>query len=116
MSAQLDTSAALRFLTLRIDERCYALRAEDVAEVIRVPSMTRVPQSPPALLGIANLRGSVLPVASLRGLLGMTEDTARASARAVVLDVGARVALVVDAVDALVSIMRERIEVRQAEL
>jgi len=115
-----DLSDAVRFLTLRVNERRYALRAEDVAEIVRVPAMTRVPQSPPALLGIANLRGSVLPVASLRGLLGMAEASAqpdaRAVARAIILDVGSRVAVVVDAVDALESVARDRIQTSQAEL
>src|SRR4051812_15413411 len=113
--AEVDSSEALRFLTFRIDKHCYSLRADDVAEVIRVPAMTRVPQSPKALLGIANLRGAVLPIVSLRGLLGIDEKII-ATARAVVLDVGARVALVVDAVDSLVTITPDRIEARQAEL
>jgi purine-binding chemotaxis protein CheW len=103
-----------------VNERCYALRAEDVAEIVRVPAMARVPQSPRALLGIANLRGSVLPVVSLRALLGLAEVSAgpgaRAVARAVVLDVGSRAAVVVDAVDALETIARDRIEMRQAEI
>ena len=47
--------------------RCDPIR---VAEVIRVPAVARIPQGPPALLGLANLRGSVLPVAGLRELLG----------------------------------------------
>jgi len=111
-----DSTAALRFLTLRVGERWYALRAEQVSEVMHVPAMTRVPQSPAALLGIANLRGSVLPVASLRGLLAMDEGSAMDDARALVLDVGTRVAIVVDEVDALVSIAADRIEKRQAEL
>ncbi|HWH49584.1 MAG TPA: chemotaxis protein CheW, partial [Burkholderiales bacterium] len=77
-----QTAAALRFLTFRIDERVYALRAEDVAEVVRVPAMARVPQSPEALLGIANLRGTVLPAVSLRALLGMAGQAIDSSARA----------------------------------
>ena len=107
---------AFAFLTLRVAERCYALRAEDVVEVIRVPAMTRVPQSPSALLGIANLRGSVLPVASLRGLLGIDEQAIQSRSRAIVLDLGSRVALVVDAVDELVAIAPERIEISHTEL
>ena len=59
-----------RFLTFRIDGQLYALPAEQVAEVIRLPAVARVPQAPKGLLGLANLRGTVLPVASLRGLLG----------------------------------------------
>jgi purine-binding chemotaxis protein CheW len=111
-----DSSSALRFLTFRLGARCYALRAEDVTEVVRVPPMTRVPQCPEALLGIANLHGSVVPVASLRGLLGMPRESVLPAARAIVVDVGTRVAVVVDAVDALVAIAPERIELRQTVL
>lgn len=108
------STPTLRFLTLRAGGRWYALRAEQVSEVMHVPAMTRVPQSPDALLGIANLRGSVLPVASLRGLLGMDEQSEKpldlANRRAIVLDVGSQVAVVVDEVDALVSIAADRVE------
>ena len=41
--------------------------------MIRLPPVARVPQAPKGLLGLANLRGTVLPVASLRGLLGLSE-------------------------------------------
>jgi purine-binding chemotaxis protein CheW len=109
-------SAARSFLTFRVAERRYALPAEDVVEVRHVLPMARVPQSPPALLGIANLRGSVLPIASLRGLLGMKEEALQSSSRAIVLDVGSRVAIVVDAVDELVTIESERVGEAQAEL
>ena len=44
----------------------YALPAEEVAEIIRMPAVARVPQAPKGLLGLANLRGAVLPVASLQ--------------------------------------------------
>src|SRR5204863_4419783 len=40
-----------RFLTFRIGERRYALAAEEVAEVIRIPMVARLPQSPKALIG-----------------------------------------------------------------
>ena len=85
-------TSSTRFLTFRIEEQLYALRAADVAEVIRVPAIARVPQGPPALLGIANLRGSVLPVAGLRELLGRKAAPGLSSARAIVLDIGAPVA------------------------
>ncbi len=110
-----QAGAARRFLTFRIDERLYALPAEEVSEVIRVPHVACVPQGPKGLLGVANLRGSILPVASLRRLLG--QDTAEpALGRAIVLDGVAPVALVVDAVQALVTIEPEKLETRQAEL
>ena len=47
-----------------------ALSAAQVMEIVRPPAITRVPHSPPNLLGVANLRGRVLPVVSVGGLLG----------------------------------------------
>lgn len=111
-----EAGLARRFLTFRVDQRLYALAADEIVEVIRVPPVARVPQSPKGLLGMGNLRGSVLPVASLRALLGREEARTWQSARAIVLDGAAPVALTVDAVEALVSLDAEMIEARQAEL
>lgn len=109
-------AAERRFLTFRMDRRLYALPAEAVAEVIRMPVVARVPQSPAGLLGLANLRGSVLPVASLRALLGQPGEADGALARAIVLDGASPVALAVDRIEAFVSIAPGRIETRRAEL
>ena len=105
-----------RFLTFRVDQRLYALPAEEISEIILIPPVARVPQSPPSLLGVANLRGSILPLASLRALLGRGEVAADRFSRAIVLDGPAPVALAVDAVDALVSLEGGGVETRQAEL
>lgn len=105
-----------RFLTFRVDSRLYALPADEVSEVIRLPPVSRVPQSPPSLLGLANLRGSVIPVASVRALLGRAESAVSPESRAIVLDGAAPVALAVDGVDALVTLEAGRVETRQAEL
>jgi purine-binding chemotaxis protein CheW len=112
----LEASATRAFVTFRVAGRCYALGADDVVEVVRVPALARVPQSPPALLGIGNLRGAVLPVASLRGLLGIEEQALQSSARALVLDVGTRVAIVVDSVDELVSVDAQDVQLSGSEL
>ncbi|HZZ70361.1 MAG TPA: chemotaxis protein CheW [Phenylobacterium sp.] len=113
-----DTAAQAlaRFLTFRVEGRLYAVAAGEVAEIIRVPPAARVPQAPKGLLGVANLRGTVLPLASLRGLLGHEEIAVTAAARAIVLRGAAPVALAVDAVEALVSVDSQKIETRQTEL
>lgn len=108
-------TAARRFLSFRSGGELYALPAEQVAEVIRLPALARVPQSPRGLLGLANLRGSVFPVASLRGLLG-GDACEQTGSRAIVLDGASPVVLAVDAVEAFLSIDADRIETRQTEL
>jgi purine-binding chemotaxis protein CheW len=106
---------AERFLTFQVDGERYALPANQVAEVVRLPAVARVPQAPKGLLGLANLRGSILPVASVRGLMG-AEESGAATTRAIVLDGAAPVALAVDVVQALVTVETDQIETRQAEL
>lgn len=112
----LSQAAPLRFLTFRVDERLYALPADQVAEVIHTPAVARIPQSPPCLLGLANLRGRVLPVATARGLLGKAERGSAASDRTIVLGGGASAALAVDGVEGLVSVDASRMETGQAAL
>lgn len=107
-----------RFLTFKLGEQLYALPADSVAEIIEVPAAARVPQSPPALLGLANLRGAVLPLVSSRALLGLPEPAAQQTgkSRAVVVDTSSPLALAVDSVEALVTVAESDIEVREAEL
>ncbi|HEY3518102.1 MAG TPA: chemotaxis protein CheW, partial [Gammaproteobacteria bacterium] len=105
-----------RFLTFRLDGTLYALPSEHVLEVIHVPAVARVPHSPAALLGVANLRGSVLPLVDLRALLGSPGDSAASATKAIVLDTGQQLALAVDSVDSLVAIAESAIETRESEL
>ncbi|WP_158930834.1 chemotaxis protein CheW [Acidisphaera sp. S103] len=105
-----------RFLTFRCETTLYALPVEEVAEVVRTPLYARVPHSPRGLLGIANLRGSVLPVASLGGLLGLGTGEIGHASRTIVLSGSVPVAFVVDSVDALVSIGTQHVETTQATI
>jgi purine-binding chemotaxis protein CheW len=104
-----------RFLTFKVDERLYALPAAEVLEVIRTPVVARLPHAPKSLSGLANLRGTVLPVASARGLLGKSE-TAAGGERSIVLDGDAPVALTVDSIEGLVSVDASCIDAEQGEL
>ncbi|HEX9159006.1 MAG TPA: chemotaxis protein CheW [Rhizomicrobium sp.] len=114
--AEAQSSSVLRhFLTFRLDGRPYALPTEDVLEVIHLPPVAKVPQAPKALLGVANLRGKVLPLASLRILLGRQEADTSAS-RAIVLDGASPAAIAVDSVDTLVAVAVDKIETRQAQI
>jgi purine-binding chemotaxis protein CheW len=105
-----------RFLTFRVDGSLYALPSEHVLQVIHVPAVARVPHSPAALLGVANLRGAVLPLVGLRALLGSKGDSAATVTKAIVLDAGQQLALAVDSVDSLVAVAEDSIETRESEL
>ncbi len=100
--------------------RCYALDAVLVAEVVAVPRVLPVPLSPPWLLGLHNLRGTVLALVDLAAVLdlpqGAPERPGGAAATALVLRtpevlVGARI----DRVDAVQGFETTRVDPLGAE-
>jgi purine-binding chemotaxis protein CheW len=107
---------ARRFLLFRVAQRHYAAPAETIVEVIRIPPVARVPQAPRALLGVANLRGVVLPLVSARGLLGIAEAGETTAARAIVWGGDSRIAIAVDAVETLIDVASGQIETQPAHL
>lgn len=78
----------------------FAVDLARVAEVGRLPALTRVPGLPSWVAGVANWRGRILPVLDLRLLLGAPAAAATPRARLVVVatDV-APVGLVADGVE-----------------
>lgn len=73
-------SGILEYLTFRLADGTYAINVGSIKEVLGVPRITRVPRMPEYMSGVANLRGSVIPVIDLRLKFGMgptryTEDT-----------------------------------------
>ncbi|MGK6322642.1 chemotaxis protein CheW [Sphingomonas sp. DT-51] len=88
----------------------FAVPLARVKEIIRVPEVVRMPLSPAALLGLANLRGTVLPVLDLRSISGLPAVLVDEASRVVVLDHGHPVGLMVDRVANVVSVERARIE------
>lgn len=99
------TSAAPtgQFLTFFVGEAQFAATAADVSEVFRRPRITRVPNGPPSLLGLAGLRGAPAPVISLAHLLGREEAISGAS-RLLMLDGEQPLGLAVDRVGALTTL------------
>jgi purine-binding chemotaxis protein CheW len=57
--------ARIEHLTFFIRGEEYAVDLQRVREVIEYDTVTRVPQLPPAIRGVTNLRGAVLPVVDL---------------------------------------------------
>lgn len=101
---------AHQFVTFHLEDEVFAVNMGKVREIIRVPAVTRVPLAPPALDGVANLRGQVLPIVSLRRLLGLEERAADEATRAVIVDVGQPVGFVVDRVSSVIGVEAGQIE------
>jgi purine-binding chemotaxis protein CheW len=103
------------FLAFRLNAEDYAIEIGSVHEIIRPTSITEVPRSPKAILGVISLRGEALPVFDLQRLLG-TEGKGTTlhppqSARVVILRTSRGLAgIMVDAVEQVVRLPHGSIE------
>jgi purine-binding chemotaxis protein CheW len=63
----------------------YAVDVRDAREVVILDGHTRVPGAPTTVLGVFNLRGTVVPLVEARPLLGEPAHAVSAGAAAVIL-------------------------------
>ncbi len=105
-----QSSDTRQYVTFVAGDEVFAVEMTPVQEIIRVPSVVRVPLSPPTLEGLANLRGKVLPIVSLRRALGYAERESDDASRAVVIDLGQPLGFVVDRVASVVGVEGSKIE------
>jgi purine-binding chemotaxis protein CheW len=93
----LDSSAAVRACVFALAGQPFAIDVTQVREVAIFEEWTTVPLAPPHLVGVANLRGDVVPIADARAVLGLpARRGARKVPTLIVEAEGFEVALVID--------------------
>ncbi len=99
------------YVLLRLGGSRYAVGMSAVAEVGRLPKLTRVPGTPGWLSGVANWRGRILAVLDVRPLLGASITPTGSIGRLVVLSGNnITVGLLTEGVQGVIDCDVERIE------
>lgn len=97
-----------RIVLFTLDEQTYALPIDRVQEIQQLVVPTELPDVSPALLGLINLRGTVIPAIDLRLLLGLKPAAYGLETPMVIARTGeSLVALVVDQVEDVVALPEE---------
>jgi purine-binding chemotaxis protein CheW len=100
----------IQIVSFHIGEEEFGLDILRVQEIIRVQDLTRVPNSPPFVDGVINLRGKVIPVIALRKRFGLTDLAHDKQTRIVVIEVkGTVLGFIVDSVSEVLRIPAETI-------
>jgi purine-binding chemotaxis protein CheW len=104
-----------KYLTFALANEEYGLEILKVREIIGWMEITAVPQTPPHVRGVINLRGQVIPVVDLRAKFGMmeTEVTGQTCIIVVEIEQGEHrfsTGIVVDHVQEVLDIKGEAIE------
>ena len=109
-SVHSEGSGTLQLVSFHLAEEEYAVEITKVREIILLSEITRVPQTPDYVRGLINLRSTVIPVIDLRRRFGLPPGEQTAESRIMVVDVrGKTIGIVVDAVDEVLRVSRDKI-------
>lgn len=107
-------SEPTQYLTFVLDKETFAIGILAVKEIIEYQSLTVVPMMPPAVRGVINLRGAVVPVIDLAIRFGRTPTSVTKRTCIVIVEITAEgeridIGVIVDAVNQVLEIPESEI-------
>lgn len=101
----------LHIVGFRVGTETFGVPISLVHEIVRVPQITAVPDSPDCVEGVINLRGRIVPVVDLRKRFGETTISSHKKNRILVAEIeGKMVGLIVDAASEVLKIPPSDVE------
>ena len=100
-----EAERELHLVTFVLEREEFGIPIARTREIVRVGDITRVPQAPPHIRGVMNLRGRILPVVEIRTRFGLSPATLTPRSRVVVVEAhGRTVGILVDGVAQVVKV------------
>ena len=104
-----------KYLIFNLEEHEFGININNIREIIRFTTLRKIPKSDPILMGIINLRGSVIPVIDLRVALELEPKQPDRSSRIVVLEFeslegSVQMGVLVDKVTSVTDISKKNIQ------
>jgi purine-binding chemotaxis protein CheW len=106
----------LHLVTFRVGTELFGVPISAVQEIVRVPAISRIPQSPEFVEGVINLRGRIITVIDMRKRLGqapveLDNDVNARKARILVVEAEGRlVGVIVDEVAEVLRLSEDQTE------
>lgn len=98
------------FLTFALGEESYGIDILKVQEIRGYEAVTTIPNSPPFLKGVINLRGTIVPIVDLRIKLNFDKVEYTKFTVVIIINIGSRVfGVVVDSVSDVMALTPEQI-------
>ncbi len=94
-----ESEELLQLVSFNIDNEEFGIDILKVEEIIRVISITKIPNAPDFIEGVINLRGKIIPIIDLRTRLNRIRKEHDNNTRVIVVEVsGITVGFIVDSV------------------
>jgi purine-binding chemotaxis protein CheW len=100
-----------QYLTFFLRDEEYGIPILQCREIVRVGTITRVPEAPEHVRGVVNLRGRIVPVVDTRRRLGLESAMPTSKSRLIVVEMaGRQLALLVDRVARILKLAATDVE------
>ena len=101
----------IQLVSFMLGEEEFGVDVLKVREIIRMPEITRVPNTPHYVEGVINLRGKVIPVMSMRNRFGLELKEFDKQTRIMVMEVDSELmGFIVDSVSEVIRISQHEIQ------
>jgi purine-binding chemotaxis protein CheW len=105
-----ESTGTMQLVSFHLADETFGVEITKVREINLMCEITQVPQSPPYVKGLINLRSNVIPVVDLRALFGLPENELNSESRIMVMQVGSRIiGIIGDGVDEVLRISNKDI-------
>ena len=106
-----DSLEIVQLVSFELSGEEYGVDVLSVREIIRMPTITKMPNTPHYVDGIINLRGTVVPIISLRKRFSLMDREQDRQSRILVMEVGNNLTgFVVDAVAEVIRLSSAEIQ------
>lgn len=75
IDASANAAKNMQIVVFKLGQEEYGLSIEQIKEVVLTPNITRMPQTPPFMKGVANIRGNVIAMLDLEEKFGLVNNT-----------------------------------------
>ena len=101
----------LQLVIFQLGGEEFGVEIMQVQEIIRMPEITRIPQSPEYVEGVINLRGKIIVVINLDTRFGLNSKELDDDSRIIIVEVGDNVVgMVVDSVSEVLRLSTSNVE------
>ncbi|WP_408097151.1 chemotaxis protein CheW [Peredibacter sp. HCB2-198] len=100
-----------QYLTFKVKQNVYGLEIHSVREIKHMQPISALPDVPPYMVGVINLRDHIIPIMDLRIRLGVQETEHTKDTCIIVIEHETkRMGLVVDSVDTVTDLTADQID------
>jgi len=106
-----NNKKTVRVLVFGLGGESYCADINTVRSVVRIDSVTRIPNMPEFIIGVMNLRGEIISVLDIRSIFGLPQKKRTSSGRVIVTEAwGSQVGIIADDVRQAIDVEENAIQ------